>query len=763
MTEEVAKPVTAEIAPPDRLLMHPSARTSPYTDVLSPADSVLRARGGIGNLAVYRELLRDDQVASTFQQRRRRVIAAETKIDAGAGDAASQAAAEAFAAELQTLPWDDITDKMLYAVFYGWGVAEILWRLDGDMVRFGSIVVRDRARFRFGMSGALYLNAPGGLLRMPEQKFWTLATGADHHDEPYGLGLAHALYWPVFFKRSNIKFWLVFLEKFGQPTSLAKLPPGQIEDQAMRAKAIGVLKNIATDAGVVVPDNMVIELLEAARSGAADYESLKSAMDAAIAKVVLSQTMTTDNGSSRAQAQVHEGVADDVVKADADLICESFRRGPLTWWTEWNFPGATPPRIWRDVEPAADQVRRAERDARIVSMGFEPTEEYVRETHGHGWVRSRSAAPSKPDAADFADPVKVEIGASFDTEPRAAIRYFTAKGLKRTFSYADMLGAAHDEAFTVAKMMDADLLAEVQASLESALANGTPFRQWADELMPTLQKAGWWGRKAVVDPLTGKVVQAQLGSPARLETIFRTNMQAAYAAQKWQTIESQAKVAPYLMYDAVDDGRTRELHASWDETVLPVSHRWWRTHYPPNGWNCRCGVIQLTKDEIEAFGFKESPRAPDDGSRKWRNPRTGRTHVVPNGIDPGFDRNVGRDNAARLRALLDEKIEALPSPLRAVAKRSAAELPKVAARKAAPKTAAKVDTAKLREATDRASERAGAEYALAEIRNGTAPDPGGYLAAALAQLERERKLSADPLDALAAVLALADDLQVAAR
>ena len=49
---------------------------------------------------------------------------------------------------------------------------------------------------------------PQGLL-LPGRKFWQFSVGANHSDNPYGLGLAHSLYWPVFFKRSDIKFWLL--------------------------------------------------------------------------------------------------------------------------------------------------------------------------------------------------------------------------------------------------------------------------------------------------------------------------------------------------------------------------------------------------------------------------------------------------------------------------------------------------------------------------------------------------------------------------
>jgi phage gp29-like protein len=450
-------PVTQEIAYPDNRIMYSGYRSDPYTDALTPTDSVLRARGDL-TLSIYKELLRDDQVRSVWQQRRLKVTKAEVEIEPGADDPLSEAAAEAFKEELQGLAWDDITDKMLYAQFYGWGVAEVMWRPDGSRVRFANILVRDRARFRFSMSNTLYLNRLTGIEAMPERKFWTISTGSDNHDEPYGLGLAHSLYWPVFFKRNDIKFWLVFLEKFGQPTAVAKLPAGQIEDPAQRAKAVAMLKSIATDSGVVVPDNIVVELLEAARSGAGDYESMVKAMDSAISKVILSQTMTSDNGASLAQAKVHEGVADAVVKADADLVSETFMRGPLQWWVDWNFPGAKVPRIRRMVEPPEDMNARADRDKKISELGYEPTEEYIRETYGDGWQKKKQpealpgALPGAPlDQQQFAEGELAAIAAlkaarrgdqdaMVDAAVRFAEQYETIMG-KRV---AALINAAED-------------------------------------------------------------------------------------------------------------------------------------------------------------------------------------------------------------------------------------------------------------------------------------------------------------------------------
>ena len=145
---------------------------------------------------------------------------------------APAAAADFMREQLKAQPWDAITDQMLYGVYYGYSVAELMWSTDGSQVVIDGIRVRNRARFQYDLDYQLRLvddMTPQGKL-MPERKFWTFAAGASFSDNPYGLGLAHSLYWPVFFKRSDIKFWLIFLEKFGMPTTTGRLPGGRIDD-----------------------------------------------------------------------------------------------------------------------------------------------------------------------------------------------------------------------------------------------------------------------------------------------------------------------------------------------------------------------------------------------------------------------------------------------------------------------------------------------------------------------------------------------------
>ena len=295
-----------------------------------PGDGILATRVG-GDYKLYEDLLTDWQVKSTFQQRRLAVISREWVVDPGGKTKADRMAADFMKEQLDNIEWDEKTRKMLSGVFFGYAVGEALWARDGRRIALQDIKVRRRQRFRFGQGGELRLmtrdNADG--LVMPPRKFWQFETGAEHDDEPYGLGLGHWLYWPVYFKRNGIKFWLIFLEKFGAPTVVGKFPPNAAPED--KEKLLAAVNAIQTDAGIINPEGMMVELLEATRAGAGDHKTFEKAMDGAISKVVLSQTMTTDDGSSRAQADVHMDVRQEVVKADSDLVCGSFNRGPARW------------------------------------------------------------------------------------------------------------------------------------------------------------------------------------------------------------------------------------------------------------------------------------------------------------------------------------------------------------------------------------------------------------------------------------------------
>ena len=112
--------------------------------------------------------------------------------------------------------------------------------------------------------------------------------------------------------------------------------------------------------------------------------------------------------------------------------------------------------------------------------------------------------------------------------PREALAFLRNKKLRTGFSYKDVWREEHATAFTVAKAMQVDVLSDLHNAVTGAMEKGQSFESFKKGIKPILQEKGWWGRKDMTDPLTGRTVNAQLGSDRRLKTIYSVNMRQAF-------------------------------------------------------------------------------------------------------------------------------------------------------------------------------------------------------------------------------------------
>lgn len=83
-----------------------------------------------------------------------------------------------------------------------------------------------------------------------------------------------------------------------------------------------------------------------------------------------------------------------------------------------------------------------------------------------------------------------------------------------------------------------------------------------------------------------------------LTTEYNFAISQGLSASKWNEIEAGSKQFPYLTYHTVGDGRVRPEHASLDGITRPVNDKFWSKYYPPNGWNCRCTVMQDSEGDV---------------------------------------------------------------------------------------------------------------------------------------------------------------------
>lgn len=211
--------------------------------------------------------------------------------------------------------------------------------------------------------------------------------------------------------------------------------------------------------------------------------------------------------------------------------------------------------------------------------------------------------------------------------PEKAIAHFRSKLNIATLHWDDLMRDAHAKAFTIAGVTQLALLADMRAAVDQALAEGQSFHTFKKQFKTIVEKHGWQHR----------------GSSAwRAKLIYNTNMRTATMAGRWEQMQRTKESRPYLQYMTVGDRRVRNEHRRWDKLILPIDDPFWDTHYPPNGWGCRCTVRSLSERDLTRKGLSVS-NTPDIKWTERINTRSGEVYGdVPEGIDTGWNYNVGK-------------------------------------------------------------------------------------------------------------------------
>ena len=186
--------------------------------------------------------------------------------------------------------------------------------------------------------------------------------------------------------------------------------------------------------------------------------------------------------------------------------------------------------------------------------------------------------------------------------PQEAVDWLIARGhLTKSYAWQDVWQDEHGHQFTVSRLARLDLLQALHDAITRSVQGDLSRRDWMQEAEQLLQEAGWWGTKAVTDPVDGEIKLTKFDA-ARLRLIYDTNTRQAYATGLWERVERSKRTHPYVRYITKQDGRVRASHRAWDNLTLPVDDAFWTTHWPPNGWRCRCRTRALSESNITNRG-----------------------------------------------------------------------------------------------------------------------------------------------------------------
>ena len=386
---ETNRPETDEIATAEKDL----DIFAGYIARLENPDPTLRTEAKGKGLKLYDEVDRDCHGGSVLQTRSLAVVGKEWSIvparsarRLGRPAATPQEERIAYYVKetLDACNFNQVRQELLKAILYGYYVAEVMWELRAGEVRISKIIGKHPRRFVFTSERALRLLTPQSMIEgeeTPERKFIVFTYGDS--DNPYGKGLGQKLWWPVWFKKHGIKYWLIYMEKFGMPTAVGKYPSGTAP--ALQQTLLDAIDAIQNETGVKIPDDMAIELLEATRRGEATYEKLCEYMDKQMSKAVLGQTATTEGTPGKlGREKAQEEVRQDILEADADLLDECLNGTLIRWIVDYNFPGVDVyPTIKTHAKPKPDLKEQSEIDERLTTrIGVPVGRKYFYETYG---------------------------------------------------------------------------------------------------------------------------------------------------------------------------------------------------------------------------------------------------------------------------------------------------------------------------------------------------------------------------------------------
>jgi phage gp29-like protein len=328
-------------------------------DPLSFDDDLLAKHG----YEIYDQMLTDAHVRACFNLKRLGILSVGWRLEPADDSPDARFVRDFVLYNLQTMAGGvfSLLWRTLDALAKGFAVLEKLyeWRTTPPYAGFWTLKgfkAKNPALFTFEVDAfrnvrALLLNAPDGRrLALPRDKFILYAYNA-RYESPAGESDLRAAYPHWRSKQRILQMWDLFLAKYAAPTLIGVyrrgLPPSQ-QEELLRA-----LDRLQQETAMVVPEEVEVRALELKQSGADSFAEAITYHNAEIAKSLLGETLTTDEGQrvgSLALGQVHLKVLQTQLRAlRADLAERVMQDQVIRPLLHLNFGSAPEPRfLWEE-------------------------------------------------------------------------------------------------------------------------------------------------------------------------------------------------------------------------------------------------------------------------------------------------------------------------------------------------------------------------------------------------------------------------------
>lgn len=457
-------------------------------DYLPNPDTILKNNGG--NIKVYREMI-DAHLDAVKNKRFASITSRAWTIDGSKGDQKKAKFVEEY---LWNIDLRNVISQMLEAIGFGYAVHEIVWNTVqtdlGTLILPTAIKDRKQEWFKFDSDSKLLLQTNDGSRReMPERKF-LVTRNRPTTANPYGNAVYSRCFWPMAFKKGGLKFWMIFVEKYGMPKAVGKIPPGATDKE--QSTFLRMLSGLVRDAVAVIPQTGSVELLETKMSGTNPHSEIVHWADSEISKAWLGETLTTEqtsSGGTQAMATVHNDVRADLALDDAAMI-ESSINQLIRWIYEINWPNEKEIPWMNIILPEDLQEARLNRDIKLTQLGVKFNAQYITDIYGID-EKYFEMTEVQPQGGMFAEgPEKKGKVRSTSHELRKQVNAFT-EHLEDECEKVDILAPIRE------LVENAESLEEVRDKLIGCYAE-MPMEKIAEEMEQAFLAADLAGRFSIL-------------------------------------------------------------------------------------------------------------------------------------------------------------------------------------------------------------------------------------------------------------------------
>lgn len=476
---------------------------------------------------------------------------------------------------------------------------------------------------------------PGQHLSPETHEFLVKSTdrsGIDYREDEYViefkekdfLGLINKLAPMVIWKKNALQAWAEFCEKFGIPMRYATTNK---RDQASLDRIEKMLKSLGSAASAVFPEGTTIDFNEAESKDAYNvFDKAVERYNSEMSKGVNGVTMLSDNGSSKSQSEVHERVNNDIIKSDGlrfksrmnfDILPKLFNLGLSIDPEKEEFE-------WDDTESLSKEKQWE--IVKGVLKYYDVPDNWITEQFGIPIEGKKEIKNTQVPVKNFnkARPSLAMVGLIGLPDYKlcqhgAAVN--NKSGSKKFEQKLDALianafdGSIDDIPKDVHLEKGKELMNNVKDGFKDRLT-GIEYNS-PDNLRMAMYEANV-SRFSAASSYKDAVNLNKLARGSKTAYEFQKKAEAYkgevlnYAQTEFNQAFSESQNAANwlrqqedkddydLQYQTVGDNRVREEHQLLNGLVAPVDDPIWDTIYPPNGWQCRCEVIQIATGTLKA-------------------------------------------------------------------------------------------------------------------------------------------------------------------